>query len=121
MTPERAIELDRTTIDIKYVESLPQYPDSSADKHSQVRALEALCARFGLWDACTTLRWNRDMTPVAVRPVEVIPMRYADIKHFSQVQSATDDQLEALELVARRFGMVLAADHVAAMRKPVRR
>lgn len=105
--------LHRTTIDMEVLRAIPPQPKSEAPAASQLRALEVLGTRFGLYDAVDVLRGIRGDAPSGVPFSSVISIDLAaTIKQHHQVQTSTNDQLHALEYVARVFGLRRAAGEI---------
>lgn len=114
MSPERIAELHRTTLNMDVLDAVPVQPVCSADLDSQVHALRALATLFGLYDGADFLRYRRNPGAVSTPTSEIVRVDvWKAIPQQQQVQSVTEDQIDALELIARRFGLLVAADAVA--------
>lgn len=116
LNEDRIEYLQRTTIDMAVVHSIPRQPVSPHNLDEQLRALEVLGNRFGLNDAVDTLRRRRDPAKSFLPFSEVCDLNVVGaIKQYSQVQTANCDQLQALEYVAQAFGLNRAANELRRM------
>ena len=108
--------LHRTTIDMSAIRAIPRQPDCTAPLAVQMRALEAVCIRFGLNDAVDVLRRQRGGAEVETNWREVVNLDVlGGIRQYEQVQTATNDQLHAMEIVAEAFGLRRAANEIRRM------
>lgn len=117
--------LHRTTINLTVVDSIPQQPRIKGyDEDAQLRVMETIGLRFGLKDAVTYLRRRREAFPdkvIANIMIGDLPEGFGAIPQQEQVQSATEDQIDALELIADRYGLALAAIALRSRPRPALR
>lgn len=108
ISDERLAELNRTTIDIKYLDSIPAYPTSPACSLAQAKALAYVCVVLGLYDADDFIQSSLRHFPKDdgehVSIGDILTEDYY-AKRYPQVQSVLTDQLEAAYLISYRFGL----------------
>lgn len=113
LNESRTEYLHRTTINMTILRDIPRQPVSTADSGSQMRTLEIIGIRFGLNDAVDTLRRRRNPLDTFQPSAEVCdPNVILSVPQQPQVQTANNDQLQALEYVAEAFGLKRAANEM---------
>lgn len=122
--------LHRTTVNLTVVDSIPQQPriQGAFDEGAQLRVMEAIGLRFGLKDAVVWLRRRREGREAhnparSTTNIQIgdLPEGFGAIPQQEQCQSATEDQIDALELIADRYGLWLAAISIRERPRPALR